>query len=386
MQLDGANALQADLLSPEDQAAEDDFSAAFDAADEIDDSATASAESPQVDETTDQTTETPPADEASTTATTDDEDGELDPAFILKDEDEDDTNQQQAESTAAAGQPGASKPGQAPAADDPWKDVNPIVKQTLQQLTAQLGAVPKLEHRLSSELGRMNKALQTVSQKAVQDVAAAGGSAPTQQQVTAAVKQGGAKWDAFRKEWPEFAEAFDERMGEQQQPAAQVQVPDVATLTSSVVEQLAPHVQAIQEEARAHARIEAKHENWQETIKTAEFGAFLDRIAPIVPTANEIAAVRQSFNAGDYDTGNARVRSLQAAYPDWDKAGGALRFSADPKDAVRLLDIYAERRAKQQRQQNSRNRLSNAIQPRGTGTRAPQTIDDEAAFTRGFGS
>lgn len=232
--------------------------------------------------------------------------------------------------------PAAETPAPA-SAEDPWKDVHPVVRAKLEELGLQVGGIQKLEHRLKSAEGRI--AAFNTGKAAARDAAAAGGEAPNAQQIERAIEGGGEKWKQLAEQFPDWADALEERIAAL--PRAEPQHIDVDAITEHVAQRTAIDPEVIVQ----HVTTELKHPGWKKTLKTDEFKAW-------------------------YQTAPADIRAAGAS------------DSAD--DAIKVLDAFKAHTARQQIQQRSTSRLEAATAPtRGTGG-GPVQPSAEQAFDAGF--
>jgi hypothetical protein len=244
------------------------------------------------------------------------------------------------------------------AAEAEWEGVPVKVRQTLEAISGKVGALDKIEHRLKGVEGRTGAALEGVhalktALDAAKAASGAGGDAPTPEQIAAAAASS-AKWKQAKEDYPDWAEAMDERLAALK-PGAPAPAVDVAglkaELSGTVGEIVAKATSEAKAEARELAKIDRKHESWEERINTPEFTVW------------------------------------RAAQPPEIQALGASEKAAD---AIRMLDAFeahtkavAEATAKAAA---NKKRLDSAIQPKGTATPGNRNISDEAAEQQGFNS
>jgi hypothetical protein len=244
------------------------------------------------------------------------------------------------------GQPAAKS---APKAEEPAKDAKaePVKEAATEPAKAVAApaktpleaAVDALDHRFKSFEGRLGKITTTLEtlaagKAAATTVSAAGGDAPTQAQVQDAAKSSD-RWKRLTEDFPDWAEAIDERFA----AIPQAKEVDLSGIKTDFSKQLAD----AKTEARQLARIDAKHEGWEETVNTDEFKAWLTKQAP------EKQALAKS-----------------------DKA----------KDAITLLDDF-KAAGKKDKEANDK-RLKSAIPAKGVVTTPQPSINDDDAFESGF--
>lgn len=226
------------------------------------------------------------------------------------------------------------------------------VKAELESIKGRLANVDALPTRLRNvegHIGNINSQLKTaLASAAAKAVEKSGGDAPTQQQIASAVASG-PKWKQLKEDFPDWAEASEEREAALEArikasipPAATV---DVNGIKTEVANHLAQYVQNAKSEARELARIDAKHEDWEDTVKTPDFRSWLEKQAP-------------------------ETRALSS--------------SAKAKDAIALLDAFKASAKPAANKEQQRQRLERATTPKGVPAATPASIDDEEAFEDGF--
>lgn len=177
-----------------------------------------------------------------------------------------------------------------------------------------------------------------------------GADAPTDKQVAAAGSNS-EKWKSLKEDFPEWAEAMEERLSAvlaQAKPGAApaVNVEEIkAALAGDVGEAISEGLG--QAEERAYVRM--KHPTWRTTVNTPEFKSWLG-------------------------TQPADVKSLAE--------------SEVGDDAVKLLDTFDAHKAKVAADAEARlkkdKRLASAVAPRTTGEQPQPGLSDEDAFNRGY--
>jgi hypothetical protein len=219
-----------------------------------------------------------------------------------------------APSPAAAPAPAPSPaPAPAPAGDDPYAGLHPTIAQRLRGLDG-------LEQRLRKSegtLGNLNSTLKTVQDENAKlktaleqraTTAASGGAAPTAAAVAAAAGKS-EKWEALKAEFPEWAEAVEERLGtqagQQQAPvdldALRKQIGDelAGSLTTKLTEEISASIQAATEERL----VNVAHRGWKDTVKTPAFTQWMQAQTPEVqalgssPVAEDAIALLDGFKS-----------------------------------------------------------------------------------------
>lgn len=221
------------------------------------------------------------------------------------------------EQTSTDGEAAAAAQDQAPvnaaantdaaAEADPWAGMSQAARdyvlgleQTIKQATQRLRNAEGHIGGLTSQLKQLSSAAQRVD--------AAGGDAPSAQQIAAA--QGSASaMQRLKTEYPEFGAAIDEALREQLASIPKVEAPkDVVT-------------RAELEEFRAITTVEAAHPGWRDRVQTPSFQGWLSQ-QPV------------------------EVQQLAA--------------SDSPQHAIRLLDIHRDAMARRPDQDLRNNRLASA--------------------------
>lgn len=246
-----------------------------------------------------------------------------------------------------------------PAPDDEWKDVHPKVKQELESMRGRLdglgelpGHVRNLQHQYGG-LKSLTSSLKDAIAKATATTQAAGDATPTAEQIESAAKSE-ARWKQLVEDFPEWAEAIDERMKriESQRPAPV----DTSALKTEVLTDAQARIAKAKEEARAEARVLARIDNafpeddWEALINSDAFATWYGKQKP-------------------------EVQSLSA--------------SPAAKDAIRLISLFKDARAKDAKaaaeKEAREKRLERAEQPQGVAHEAtPSTPTDDEAFDKGF--
>ena len=225
----------------------------------------------------------------------------------------------------------ATEPAADPLASLPEEFKAKLAKiDQLEQANAQLlHHVKTAEGRVAAMQREFQQARQAATQVSPQE-------APSQGQMAAAAKNP-EKWEQLKQDFPEWAGAMEEyvaaKLGSTQ--ASGLSPQQVQELVSQQVAQTKAEMGVLLEESR----IEGKHENWKQTVNTPEFANW--------------------FLAQSADT-------------------RALADSPRARDAIRMLDLYEQAKAKPAadiRQERSQ-RLAAAATTRPGETPPPKTLDD----------
>lgn len=200
------------------------------------------------------------------------------------------------EEQVAQPEPAPETPSSEPEPEVKASSLDPEVEAKLKRLDELTAVMPQLVNELREAKGRIG-ALQSQWDKARQQL-----EQPTQKQVAAAAKDP-EKWDALKKDFPEWGEAISEfvetRLGGLTQAASGPKPEDIEQLVAQRAEAAtAAAVKQINEKL-----VTLKHPKWREEVKTPEFSEW--------------------FNRQDPET-------------------RALAGSEDPFDAISVLDRYHE--------------------------------------------
>ena len=236
-----------------------------------------------------------------------------------------------------------------PKTEDPWKDIHPTVKAQFDSVNKVVEQVAKQQRDLQGVLGGINTQLKTAlaAAKAVKE---SGGEAPTQAQVKAAAASP-EKLAAMKEDFPEVAEVLD--MMEKRVAAVEAAKPavDVETIRTEIRGEFQDKITKAElraEESRQLARIDAKHPDWEASIRTPEFDAWWTK----------------------------QPQEIQA-----------LSASRQASDVIRVLDAYETHRKKAQADAEAKAkqeaRLKNAVTPKGVPVQS-STLNDDEGLERGF--
>lgn len=246
---------------------------------------------------------------------------------------------------------------------DEWEGVSPKVKAELESLRGVLKTVEKVPDQLKNihahigGLTTATKDLRTALASAKTVTEAKGAEAPTKEEIESAAKSD-ARWKQLTEDFPDWAEAVNERL-KKVEAAASKAVPSVVDtsaikteITTDVDQRISKAVAAAEAkavQARVYARIDLVHgDDWEERINSPEFEAWYGK----------------------------QTKDTQA-------------LSSSPKaaDAIKLLDLYeADRKKALQKAEEKAERdkrLESAITPKGV-VHTPTVTTDDQAFERGF--
>lgn len=223
-------------------------------------------------------------------------------------------------------------------AEDPYAGLPAAVVAKLAELDQLKQAQAQLLHEVKSQTGRvaaMQRELQA-SRQAQQTVAPQ--DAPTQGQIATAAKSS-EKWEQLKADFPEWGSAMEEYVATQLSTVRGQSGAVDPSQVDQLVSQRVAEIEARTERRLAEATIGLAHKGWKQTVNTPEFTQWFAIQAP-------------------------EVR--------------ALADSANPEDAIAMLDRFESTRAKpasEIRQQRNA-RLSAAATTRPGNTPPAKTLDD----------
>lgn len=213
---------------------------------------------------------------------------------------------------------------QAPAAEtvtDPYANLPQEVRDELAGLRAIAQQVPQLTQRLRNVEGNLGGLKSQI--QAAKEVRAAGGDAPTDAEIRQAQSDPEAA-ARLRREYPEFADGVASLI------KAELAAHRAPEQTGVTKEDLAAMAEEIRDTVIRETLVEVRHPGWKQEIATPRFAGWYQRQAP-------------------------EIRAL----------GG----SKDPRDAIRVLDLYM---ADRQKAENKHQTLSSAAALPQGGRSAPR--------------
>lgn len=229
-----------------------------------------------------------------------------------------------------------AEPKEEQAKPDPFAGLSPEVQERLKKLDELTALIPSLQSSVKTAEGRV--AAMQREMDVARNAAKAVKGGPSQAQIAAAAGSI-EKWDSLKEDFPDWAEATEQFVKHSLAgiaPGAQgIGSEELnALLESRLQATRAEALKAIEE-----AKVEGKHEDWREVIRTEKFGAWFDE---------QPEDVKQ------------------------------LAFSDRGRDAIRMLDLFKAGTAKPatQRQDERTARLAAAVgnKPGATG-RVSKTVD-----------
>jgi hypothetical protein len=187
-------------------------------------------------------------------------------------------------------------------AEDPYAGLSPAVRAQLARIDELSQANAQLLHHVKTTEGRV-AAMQREAQQARQAAATvAPQDAPTQNAIASAAKNP-EKWEQLKQDFPEWAGAMEEyvasKLGGVQQPQNVLTPEQVSNYVQQQVAQTRAEMGRLLEETR----IEAKYEDWRDTINTTEFAQWFT-VQPVEtraladsPAARDAIKMLDLFNA-----------------------------------------------------------------------------------------
>lgn len=158
------------------------------------------------------------------------------------------------------------------------KEEEDKLAQRLRRVEGRIGSINSDLQRVLSAQEELKSAV-----TAAQDTRAEGEDAPTKKQIQEALESG-EKMTALRDEFPEWAEAMEE---ERHRTIEHLRSEMGGMVSREDAEKLAEErAAAAANHARALARLDARHENWEEEVAKPEFVAWVDEDQERVDLAN----------------------------------------------------------------------------------------------------
>lgn len=222
--------------------------------------------------------------------------------------------------------------------DDPWAGVNPALRKALEVINSRVGTIEQATKAavgrvgaLQSEMAKVQEAFRAGSKAAERS----GAETPDASRMAQATKSPEA-WERVKKDFPEWAEGVEAALEARLAGLPKAEIDPIKTELDGTKTAL----QQLQEENAALARqlaerdemlVELRHPGWEGTVKTEAFRAWF------LAQAGEVKR---------------------------------LADSKSPRDAIKLLDMYAEHQKslpdpKQVEASRKRNLSAAASTPRG---------------------
>ena len=221
--------------------------------------------------------------------------------------------------------------------EDPLAGVPEAVKAKLAQIDQLAATNAQLLQHIKTAEGRVAAMQREFQQARAAQQSVAPQSAPSQGQLAAAAKSV-EKWEQLKQDFPEWAGAMEEKLAAELsrfQPPPGLAPERVQEMVQQQVDQARSEMARTIEEVR----VDAKYENWRETINTPDFMQWFVIQTPELK---------------------------------------ALADSTASRDAIRLLDLYHQARSRpaSEIRQERGARLAAAATTRPGQTPPPRTLDD----------
>lgn len=195
--------------------------------------------------------------------------------------------------TVDAGVVAATQGDMGKIAQDPWAGLNPSLKSVFDEMSQKVATLSAAEMRLrqaESRIGAINSELHA-AREAMRTVK----ESPTKEQMAAAAESD-EKWNDLKKDFPEWAEAFDGRFDQKITAEMNKLRNELKTVTPSPDSASLP--EAIEERLLSFVK-----PKWRETIASAEWKEWLamqpqEEAAKIYsPTAEDAVSLLTNFEA-----------------------------------------------------------------------------------------
>ena len=157
---------------------------------------------------------------------------------------------------------------------DEWAGVSPALRKTIEGINGKLSTLDTIDQRLRSAEGRIGSVQQAVfeQRKAAEEAAKRVKDAPTKEQMAQAAKSDKA-WEDLKEEFPGWGEALHDELASVRQ-AAEALKQDIETLRTMQNSGSQHDVEKLQRGIDVKL-VSVKHPGWQQTVKSDEFGQWL---------------------------------------------------------------------------------------------------------------
>ena len=149
---------------------------------------------------------------------------------------------------------------------DPWAGTAPALRKQLQMLAE---AQENIINRIKTTEGRVGSIQSELAKKAASETRRGGDAAPTQRQIDGASGDS-SKWDELRDDFPEWAEALEEKLGDIDRRFAPKT--DVESLQASIQKQIEDRIN----QERELIIVKSRHPRFEQVVKSPEFNLWLD--------------------------------------------------------------------------------------------------------------
>jgi hypothetical protein len=164
--------------------------------------------------------------------------------------------------------------------EDPWAGVNPTLKKEFEDLRTKAGGVDAMAERLKqaeSRIGSITNQLHS-EKKAAETVTLQNQPAPTKEQIAAAA-QSDEEWNALKEEFPTWGSAVEKKFASERAATLEeikALKSEISALKSGVPsEEVGKKIEEVKIDL-AKQMVSLSHKNWEQTVKTPEFGAWLN--------------------------------------------------------------------------------------------------------------
>ena len=217
---------------------------------------------------------------------------------------------------------------------DEWAGVSPALRKTIESISGRLSTLDTIDQRLRSAEGRIGSVQQAVfeQRKAAEEAAKRVKDAPTKEQMAQAAKSERA-WEDLKDEFPEFSEALHDEITSMRK-AAEALKQDIETLRTMQNSGSQHDVEKLQREIDVKL-VSVKHPGWQQTVKSDEFGQWLQA---------QDQAVQQTFL---YATDPVECIAVLDAFAGSNTEGGAQGITASRQRRLEAATTVSKGRSTQ---------------------------------------
>ena len=217
---------------------------------------------------------------------------------------------------------------------DEWAGVSPALRKTIEGINGKLSTLDTIDQRLRSAEGRIGSVQQAVfeQRKAAEEAAKRVKDAPTKEQMAQAAKSERA-WEDLKDEFPEFSEALHDEITSMRK-AAEALKQDIETLRTMQNSGSQHDVEKLQREIDVKL-VSVKHPGWQQTVKSDEFGQWLQA---------QDQAVQQTFL---YATDPVECIAVLDAFAGSNTEGGAQGITASRQRRLEAATTVSKGRSTQ---------------------------------------
>ena len=158
---------------------------------------------------------------------------------------------------------------------DEWAGVSPALRKTIESIGGRLSTLDTIDQRLRSAEGRIGSVQQAVfeQRQAAEEAARRVKDAPTKEQMAQAAKSERA-WEDLKDEFPEFSEALHDEITSMRKAAEELKQDIEALRAMQDGGGQQQNMAQLQREIDVKL-VSVKHPGWQQTVKSDEFGQWL---------------------------------------------------------------------------------------------------------------